>query len=88
MNQYPNAAAGLRLMFIGQILTIVGALLIWVPIVGPLIGIAGTALELVGIYKAGEDDENYRGALRHTDGAEHKSHKTRNKTSEIARSRA
>lgn len=63
MNQYPNAAAGLRLMFIGQILTIVGTLLIWVPLVGSLIIIAGTVAELAGIYKAGADDENYRGAL-------------------------
>lgn len=63
MNQYPNAAKGLRLMFIGQILVIAGALLAWVPFVGGLLLIAAPIAELVGIYKAGEDDENYRGAL-------------------------
>lgn len=63
MNQYPKAAEGLRLMFIGQVLTIVGALLIWIPLVGALLAIAGSAAGLVGIYKAGDDDENYRGAL-------------------------
>lgn len=63
MKQYPNAAEGLRLMFIGQILVIVGTLLIWVPFVGSLIVIAGTVAGLLGIYKAGADDENYRGAL-------------------------
>ena len=63
MKQYPNAAEGLRLMFIGQIVVIVGSLLIWVPLVGSLIVIAGTAAGLLGIYKAGADDENYRSAL-------------------------
>lgn len=61
--KYPNAASGLRLLFIAQILSIVGALLLWLPLVGTLLVIAGVVLELVGIYKAGEDDENYRGAL-------------------------
>lgn len=63
MNQYPNAASGLRLMFIGQILMIAGALLAWVPFVGGLLLIAAPVAELVGIYRAGEDDDNYRIAL-------------------------
>ena len=63
MRQYPNAAEGLRLMFIGQIVVIVGRLLSWVPLVGPLIVAAGTVAGLLGIYKAGADDENYRSAL-------------------------
>lgn len=61
--RYPNAANGLRLMFIGQILMIVGVLLVWVPIVGGLLLIAAPFVELVGIYRAGEDDDNYRTAL-------------------------
>lgn len=60
---YPNAAAGLRLMFLGQILLIADTLLVWIPLVGPLLAIAGAVIEMVGIYKAGSDDENYRGAL-------------------------
>lgn len=63
MNQYPNAAAGLKLMFIGQILAVVGLLLIWVPLVGSLIVIAGFVVEIVGLYKASGDDEGYRTAL-------------------------
>lgn len=61
--RYPNAANGLRLMFVGQILMIVGVLLVWVPIVGGLLLIAAPFVELVGIYRAGEDDDNYRVAL-------------------------
>lgn len=61
--RYPNAASGLRLMFLGQILMIVGVLLAWVPLVGALLIIAAPVVELVGVYKAGDDDENYRGAL-------------------------
>ncbi len=61
--RYPNAASGLRLMFLGQILMIVGVLLAWVPFVGALLIIAAPVAELVGVYKAGDDDENYRGAL-------------------------
>ena len=60
---YPNAAAGMRLLFTSQILMIVGALLAWVPLVGSLVVIAAAVLEILGIYKAGADDENYRGTL-------------------------
>lgn len=60
--RYPNAANGLRLMFIGQILMIVGVLLVWVPFVGALLLIAAPFVELLGIYRAGDDD-NYRAAL-------------------------
>lgn len=63
MYQYPNAANGMKLMFIGQILTIVGTLLIWIPLVGSLIVIAGFVVEIVGLYKASSDDETYRTAL-------------------------
>lgn len=61
--RYPNAASGLRLMFLGQILMIVGVLLAWVPLVGALLIIAAPVVELLGVYKAGDDDESYRGAL-------------------------
>ncbi len=61
--RYPNASGGLRLMFIGQMLMIVGVLLVWVPFVGALLVIASPVAEIVGVYKAGNDDENYRGAL-------------------------
>ena len=35
--RYPNAALGLKLMFLGQILAIAGFLLFWVPLVGFLL---------------------------------------------------
>ena len=61
--RYPNAANGLRLMLMGQIILIAGALLAWVPLVGFLLIVAAPLVELVGVYKAGEDDDNYRAAL-------------------------
>lgn len=61
--RYPNAARGLKLMFIGRMLAIASLLLFWVPIVGIVLMLAPLVLELIGIYKAGYDDENYRGAL-------------------------
>lgn len=62
-NHYHHAAAGLRLMFIGQILGLVGVILIWVPLVGSLLAIAGMVVELAGLYRAGNDDQGYRTAL-------------------------
>ena len=84
MNQsYPNAAGGLKLMFWGQILSIVGALVTGlgavlavadvmtggsgglgaVAILGLLVVIAAYVLNILGLYKAGDDDAAYRGAL-------------------------
>lgn len=63
MNQYPNAAAGLRLMFFGEILTIVGSFLAWIPFLGVLVILAGGIVSLVGLNRAGADDEGYRTAF-------------------------
>lgn len=63
MNRYPNAAGGLTLMFYGQIVTIIGMFLAWVPLIGALTALAGGVLYLVGLYKAGPDDEGYRTAF-------------------------
>lgn len=62
-NHYHHAAEGLRLMFIGQILMLVGLALVWVPLLGSLLAIAGMVVEMVGLYKAGNDDQGYRTAL-------------------------
>lgn len=62
-NRYPNAAGGLKLVFTGQLLMLVGLVLIWVPLLGSLLAIAGGVVELVGLYKAGNDDQGYRTAL-------------------------
>lgn len=51
------------MLFIAQILSIVGSLLVWIPFIGNLPVIVAAALEIAGIYKAGGDDKNYRGAL-------------------------
>lgn len=63
MNRYPNAANGLKLMFYGQIVTIIGMFLSWVPLVGLLIVLAGGIVNMVGLYKAGSDDQGYRTAF-------------------------
>ena len=62
-NRYPNAADGLKLVFTGNLLMLVGLVLIWVPLLGSLLAIAGGVAELVGLYKAGNDDQGYRTAL-------------------------
>ncbi len=63
MDRYPNASEGLKLLFYAQILIIVGTLLSLVPIVGSLIVLTGGILDLVGLHRAGQDDEGYRTAF-------------------------
>lgn len=75
---YPSAASGLKMMFLAQILTIVGAvvtvvgamlavvtagILSIVMLLGSLLVLAAGILDIVGLYKAGADDQGYRGAL-------------------------
>lgn len=75
---YPSAAGGLKMMFLAQILTIVGAvvtvvgamlamvtagILSIVMLLGSLLVLAAGILDIVGLYKAGADDQGYRGAL-------------------------
>lgn len=75
---YPNAASGLKTMLAAQILTIVGSIiavvgvvltivslgiLFFVPMLGGLLAFVGGLLEIWGLFKAGADDEGYRGAL-------------------------
>jgi hypothetical protein len=60
---YPNASQGLKLVFYGEIVMIIGLLLIWVPLVGSLIIIVGGVLDIVGLYKAMPDDNGYQTAL-------------------------
>lgn len=75
---YPSAASGLKMMFLAQILTIVGAvvtvvgamlavvtagILSIVMLLGSLLVLAAGILDIVGLYKASADDQGYRGAL-------------------------
>lgn len=75
---YPSAASGLKMMLLAQILTIVGAvvtvvgamlavvtagILSIVMLLGSLLVLAAGILDIVGLYKAGADDQGYRGAL-------------------------
>lgn len=75
---YPSATSGLKLMLLAQILTIVGAvvtvvgavlavatagILSIVMLLGSLLVLAAGILDIVGLYKAGADDQGYRGAL-------------------------
>ena len=63
MRSYPNAAQGLKLLFIAEIVAIVAAVLSLVPFVGAILSIVGLVLVLVGLYKAGADDEGYKTAF-------------------------
>lgn len=75
---YPSAASGLKMMFLAQILTIVGTvvmavgllltvvslgILFLVPLLGSLLIFIASLLSIWGLFKAGADDEGYRGAL-------------------------
>lgn len=58
MVRYPNAAGGLKLIFWGQIVTIIGGLLSAIPFisfVGRISSIIGLFMNLVGIYFAKRD---------------------------------
>ncbi|MGN0325010.1 MAG: hypothetical protein ACI4DW_01780 [Lachnospiraceae bacterium] len=63
MGQYPNAGEGIKKVFIGEILAVVGVLLSWIPLVGLLIIIAAYVLTLMGLKKAGEDQQDYNKAV-------------------------
>lgn len=75
---YPSAASGLKMMLLAQILTIAGAvvavvgavlaavtagILSIVVVLGSLLILVAGILEIWGLYKAGADDQGYRGAL-------------------------
>lgn len=76
--KYPNAASGLKTMFLAQILAIAGAvaaavgavlamatlgLLSIVVVLASLVVLAAELLEVWGLYRASADDQGYRGAL-------------------------
>ena len=58
MNQFPKAANGLKLMFYGEILAIIGIFLTLI-LIGPIISLVGGIMVLVGLYQAREDVEGY-----------------------------
>lgn len=75
---YPSAAGGLKMMFLAQILIIAGSIvaavglvltvvslgiLFIVPLLGGLLVFIGGVVNILGLFKAGADDEGYRGAL-------------------------
>ena len=60
------AGAALRLMFLGQVVAVIGMVVGLIPIVGAIGGLAtlvGSIMALVGLIKAGPAHENYRKAL-------------------------
>ncbi len=59
---YPNAARGLKWMFIAEILTLVSVPLMAI-FIGSLTALAATVLNLVGLYTATHDDAGYFPAL-------------------------
>ena len=62
MYHYPNASRGIKLFFIGIVLSIV-AVPLTLLLIGPLVGMAGTVLQLVGLYIAAQDDKGYQTAF-------------------------
>ena len=63
MRSYSNAAGGIKLLFIAEIVAIIGAVLALVPFVGAILSIVSLILILVGLNKASADDEGYRNAF-------------------------
>jgi len=66
MKNYPNAANGLHLMFIAEVLAVVGAILMLIPIInliGSILAIIALVMMMVGLNKAGADDQGYRTAF-------------------------
>ncbi len=67
MSQYPNAAVGVKKIFTSQIISIIAALIMIIPLIGPLVGcilaIVGFVFYIMGLKKAGEDDEGYNKAV-------------------------
>lgn len=63
MTNYPKAAEGLKLLFIAEIVSILGALLSLVPFVGVILLIVAQVLILLGLYKASGDDSGYQTAF-------------------------
>lgn len=59
MSGYRTVGDGLMLVFVGQILSIFSFL----PLLGGILAIIGTIVELVGLYKAGSQEDGYRTAF-------------------------
>lgn len=69
MVQYPNAASGLKKIFLAQIIAIVGAILCIIPvtnIVGLILALVSTVFYFLGIMEAAKDSEGYGSALTFT----------------------
>lgn len=69
MFHFPNAASGLKKIFIGQMLSIAGTLLMLVPIiniVGLFAILASVIMNFIGVMDAAKDDPGYRKALSYT----------------------
>lgn len=66
MNNYPNAANGLKMMFWAQIVSIFAAIFSSIPligVIGSLAGIACYVITIMGVYVAGKDDEGFKKAF-------------------------
>ena len=63
MRSYPKAADGLKLMFYGEIIALVGALLSVLGLIGLILCIVGPVVSAYGLFQAASDDEGYRTAF-------------------------
>lgn len=59
MSRYRTIGDGLMLVFVGQIICIFSFL----PLLGTILAIVGTIVELVGLHKAGQEEEGYHTAF-------------------------
>lgn len=67
MVRYPNAASGIKKVFLAKVIAIVGVVLAFIPLLGIFLGlgcsIAACILNIMGIMEASKDDEGYHSAL-------------------------
>ena len=67
MVKYPNAASGIKKMFLSRMVGIIGVVLAFIPAVGPLLtltcAIAATIFNVWGILEASKDHNGYQTAL-------------------------
>lgn len=66
MSQYPNAAEGVKKIYISQLIAIAAAVLVvipWIGFIGTVLAIVGLVFYILGLKKAGADGDGYNKAF-------------------------